>query len=267
MIPFAEIDHTLIFSSVFLCIAMIFNRTLNAKLALGALVCACVFIVLDGHFWLGKVFLPRDKNPQIATVALMFITSTVMGLMVSFKRWRTLDRIMVCGASVSVLATFALFHYVLVQQVLPAWAKDAAWGNSFVLPVPKSGFQDACLDAGLLCWNGRQIASGALPQAYSQQIEGLYQFYRDHKPDGEVGHGLGVFNDLGEDGVSVVLYHQSGNDIRVVADSKTGLRIHSKVRDLFYLLASVAHSVWIFGALSLITFHRRRFTRRASSVD
>lgn len=267
MIPFAEIDHTLIFTSVFLCIALFFKRTLNARVALGALVCACVFIMLDGHFWLGEVFLPRGKNPQIATVALMVMTAAAMMVMVSFKRWRTLDRIMVCGASASVLATFVLFHYVLVQQVLPAWAKDAAWGNSYVLPVPKSGFQDACSAAGLACWDGHQVASGGLPESFSQQVDGLYRFYKDHKPDGEVGHGFGVFNDLGQNGVSVVLYHQTGNDIRVIADSKTGLRIHSKVRDLFYLLASVAHGVWLSGALSLIAFHRRRFARRSDRAD
>lgn len=267
MIAFAEIDHTLIFFSVFLCMALMIKRTLNARVAAGALVCACVFILFDGHFWLGEVFLPRGRNPQLATVVLMVVTTAVMCTMVVFRRWRTLDRLMMCGAAVSVLLTFALFHYVLVQQVLPAWAKDAAWGNSYVLPVPRSGFQDACASAGLSCWSGRQVAVGELPEAFSQQVEGLYRFYKDHKPDGEIGHGFGVFNDLGQNGVAVVLYHQDGGDIRVIADSKTGLRIHSKIRDLFYLLSSVAHSVWVFGALSLIAFHRIRFARRGSRAD
>ena len=92
-------------------------------------------------------------------------------------------------------------------------------------------------------------------------------FYKEHRPDGEVGHGFGVFNDLGQDGVSVVLYHQKGSDIRVIADSKTGQRIHAKVRELFYLLASVAHGIWLSGALSLIAFHRIRFARRAHRAD
>ena len=145
--------------------------------------------------------------------------------------------------------------------------RDAAWGNSYVLPVPTAGFLEACTSAGLTCWDGSQVAAGTLPDALSQQIDGLYRFYQDHKPEGEVGHGFGVFDDLGQDGVSVVLYHQAGADIRVVADSKTGLRIHSKVRDLFYMLACVAHSVWLLGALSLIAFHRTRFARRASRAD
>ncbi|NVL48607.1 hypothetical protein F2S72_01175 [Pseudomonas syringae pv. actinidiae] len=266
MIPLAEIDHTLIFFSLFLCVTLLFKRTLNARVALGAFVCACVFISLDGHLWIGEVLLPKDKNPQIATVALMVVTDLAMCAMVLIKRWRTLDRLMVCGAAVSILATFALFHFVLVQQVLPAWAKDAAWGNSYLLPVPKVEFQDACASAGLKCWDGRDLAARGLPETFSEQVDGLYRFYQDHKPEGETGHGFGVFNDLGQNGVTLVLFHQSGNDIRVIADVKTGRRIHAKIRELFYLLACVAHGVWLAGALSLITFHRIRFKRRASSA-
>jgi 4-amino-4-deoxy-L-arabinose transferase-like glycosyltransferase len=261
LIPFAEIDHSLIFFSIFLTIAITLYRTLKLLVAIGALVCACVFVAIDGHFWLGETFLPQGANPQIATVALMALTTAVILLGLCFKRWRSLDRIMIGLASASVLVTFALFHYVLVQQVLPAWAKDAAWGNSYLLPAPIEGFKHECTLSGLLCWNGNDIAAGTLPAAYIQQVEGLYRFYQDHKPEGEVGHGFGVFNDLGQDGVSVVLFHQAGEDVRVIVDSKVGLRIHAKVRDLFYLMATVAHWVWLFGALSLIGFHRMRFKR------
>lgn len=261
MIPFAEIDHTLIFFSIFLSFTMLFTRTLKASLAIGALACACVFVTCDGHFWLGEVLLPRDKNPQIATVGLLVMMALVSMRSLAIKRWRTLDRVMVAIASASVLATFVLFHYVLVQQTLPIWAKDAAWGNSYLLPVPVESFKRSCDESGLICWTGADIASHALPGAYSQQVEGLYQFYQDHQPETEVGHGLGVFNDLGDDGVSVVLFHQAGEDVRVIVDSRVGIRIHTKIRDSFYLLATVAHGVWLFGALSLIAFHRMRFRR------
>ncbi|PWC98995.1 hypothetical protein [Pseudomonas amygdali] len=261
MIPFAEIDHTLIFFSIFLSFTLFFSRTLKASLAVGALVCACVFVTFDGHFWLGEILLPRGKNPQIATVGLMAFTALISLIGLAFKSWRTLDRVMVGISSASVLATFVLFHYVLVQQVLPAWAKDAAWGNSYLVPVSVERFRRSCGESELICWIGADVAAHALPEAYSQQVEGLYRFYRDHKPEAEVGHGFGVFNDLGADGVSVVLFHQSGDDVRVIVDAKVGIRIHTKIRDLFYLLATVAHGVWLFGSLSLIAFHRMRFRR------
>ena len=267
MIPLAELDHTLIFFSVFLSITLMIKRSLSPLAALGALVCACLFIFVDGHFWLGEVLLPPGRNPQIATVGLMVFTTSVLLILLAIKRWRTLDRLMIAIACLSVLVTFCLFHYVMVQQVMPAWAKDAAWGNSYLLPAPAARFKSDCKSAGLVCWQGGDIVAGAVPEAFRQQIEGLDRFYQEHKPDGEVGHGFGVFNDLGQDGIAVVLYHRSGDDVRVIADSKTGVRIHTKVRDLFYLLSFVAHGVWLFGALSLLIFHRKRLSKRIPRAD
>lgn len=261
--PFAELDHILIFFSVFLSIILIFKPTLSAFWAFGALVCACLFIALDGHFYIGEILFP-GRNPQIATVALMVACTAALVVRSVRRRWRSLDRLMVGVACSSVLATFAMFHYVLVQQVLPSWAKDAAWGNSYLIPVPQEAFKGECSAAGLSCWTGGDVASGALPDAFRQQIEGLNRFYVENEPAGEVGHGFGVFNDLGQDGVAVVLYHRDGSDVRVIADSKTGIRIHGRVRDLFYLLAFVAHGTWLAGALSLLVFHRQRFAKRGA---
>ncbi|MFL1449341.1 hypothetical protein ACI77O_13170 [Pseudomonas tritici] len=267
MIPYSELDHILIFVSIFLSVILVFKRSLSTLGAFGALVCACLFVLLDGHFWLGEVLLPPDRNPQIATVGFMIVSTCALLLRLTRKAWRSLDRLMVAGACASVLATFTLFHYVLVQQVLPAWAKDAAWGNSYLLPAPQDQFKSDCKAAGVSCWTSADIAAGALPETLSQQVEGLHRFYVENPPDGEVGHGFGVFNDLGQDGVAVVLYHRDGADTRVIADSKTGRRIHAKVRDMFYLLASVAHGIWLVGALSLLAFHRRRFAKRGSRAD
>lgn len=267
MIPLAEIDHVLIFFSIFLCVSLMIYQTLRAWVALGAFFCACLFILLDGHYWLGAVLLPERRNPQIATVGLMLATAAILPLLAVFRGTRSFDRILVGVASISVLLTSGLFHYVLVQQVLPAWAKDAAWGNSYLLAPASESFEAECVQARLACWNAGHINAGALPDAFKQQIEGVYNFYKSNKPDGEVGHGFGVFNDLGQDGVAVILFHMNGDDIRVIADSKTGVRIHSMVRDLFYLLDTTAHAVWIAGALFLIAFHRRRFSRRGARAD
>lgn len=267
MIPFAEIDHVLIFFSIFLCITLSVTRTLSALKALGAFLLACVFILADGHFWLGEAILPEGRNPQIATVGLMVLTPMLMILFAAVRRLRSFDRIIMAFASLSVVVTSGLFHFVLIQQVLPAWAKDAAWGNSFLLSTHSAALDAECKAAGLSCWGLSELAAGGLPEAFKQQVEGVHRFYEANEPGGgEAGHGFGVFNDLGRDGVAVVLYHRNGHDVRVIADAKTGLRIHGMIRDLFYLLDTVAHGVWIGGALLLIAFHRRRFARRAANA-
>lgn len=264
MFDFADLDHVLIFFSCFLSICLLFKRTLSVWLSLGAFTAACLFIWGDGHFLIAKLTLPPDRNPQIATVALYCFTTLCLMGRLALKRWRSLDRLMVCFAAISVLLTGVLFHTILIQRTLPAWAKDAAWGNSYLVSVPITEFQSHCAAARLTCWNGPSLDLEKIDTSIREQVAGIYNFYRDNKPAETVGHGFGAFNDLSPNGVSVVLYHQSGEDIRVIEDSRTGGRIHSFVRDAFYLLCTVAHSIWLFGSLFLIAFHKARFRARAT---
>jgi hypothetical protein len=41
---------------------------------------------------------------------------------------------------------------------------------------------------------------------------------------------------------------------------------HRVILRLFYVLCSVAHSIWIYLALFLISFHHRRFSRRGHAM-
>lgn len=262
MISISTFDHTLIFFICFLSMILIIRKSLNVLLAFGALVCACLFILADGHYVIASWVLPQDKNPQIATVILSILVTLCLALRCVKKSWRSLDRIMILIASCSVLATGLAFHVVLVQTILPAWAKDAAWANSYLVSIPPERFKAACEEARLECWVGNDLLAGEIDKDYKQQILGIYQFYADHLPEGVIAHGIGAFNDLGQDSVAAILYHQDGSDIRVIADSAGGTKVHSAIRDAFYFLSSIAHSVWIFGALILLGFHKVRFKMR-----
>ena len=264
MPDFASLDHVLIFFTIFVSLLLLFRATLSAVSVLGALAAACVFIAADGHFLLAELTLPRDRNPQIATVALFAFTTAALIITATVKRFRTFDRLLIAIAAASVLATGALFHTILIATVLPAWSKDAAWGNSYLLKEPAELFLEKCEQSRLQCWSGAPLNVALINDSFRNQVKGIYEFYQDNDPGAEAGHGFGAFNDLHSEGVSVVLYHQDGNDVRVIADARTGVRIHSTVRDSFYLLSTVAHGVWLIGALSLIGFHRSRFKRRAS---
>ncbi|AVK09401.1 hypothetical protein CSB93_6875 (plasmid) [Pseudomonas paraeruginosa] len=62
-----------------------------------------------------------------------------------------------------------------------------------------------------------------------------------------------------------MLYYLDKGEARIVIDSAGATRVHHLVRELFYMLCGVAHSVWIAGALFLIAFHRRRFMKKGAS--
>lgn len=265
MLMLAELDHILIFFACFLSIILIFRRTLNVWFAFGALACACVFILLDGHFYLAELTLAPEQNPQIATVVLFCATTALLAGASMRPKWRSLDRLIIAFASCSVLITGVVFHSVLIQTILPAWAKDTAWGNSFLISIPREQFLETCAETTLQCWSS-PLDFESINKAFRQQVESVHRFYEANKPEHEVGFGFGAFNDLEQDGVAVVLYHRAGDDVRVIADPAGGQRVHSAIRDGFYFLSAIAHSVWIFGALWLIGFHSRRFRKRAAHV-
>tara|TARA_R110002124_G_scaffold128157_14_gene288670 strand:+ start:3005 stop:3451 length:447 start_codon:yes stop_codon:yes gene_type:complete len=146
--------------------------------------------------------------------------------------------------------------------VLPGWAKDAAWGNSYLVSVPIEDFKDRCIESKLECWDSQDLVSRVIEKEYDQLIYGMFDFYANKPEIGVVGHGIGSFNDLGENSVALILYHQAGADVRVIADSEGGRRVHRTVRNLFYLLSSVAHLVWLIGGLTLLFFHKKRFAMR-----
>lgn len=266
MIDLADIDHTLIFFASFLALFLTFKPTLRAKSTCGAFLLACALVASDFHFYLAGLLLPENMNPQYVTVAFYLMCSATLCVRLFRAEWRSIERILLFAASVSVGVTAFLFHYILVIQTLPAWSKDGAWSNAYLTVQSQDHFPTACKEARLVCWSGAELVGDDLRVDIRQQVLGIHSFFQATAPESENGHGFGIFNDLTSDGVAVVLYYARPGDIRVIIDSRTGMRIHSSIRDSFYLLSTMAHSIWLAGALFLIWFHKRRF-RRARNVD
>lgn len=262
MLDYADIDHTLIFFVSILSIFLTFRRTLHAWSICGALSLAYGIVAFDLHFSVANWLLPENTNPQYLTVAIFLIAGLAVLSRVILKSSRTLDRTLIGAATVSVGLTAYLFHSVLVMQILPAWAKDGAWSNSYLLLEPKDRFQSACAEANLTCWGGEDLPEQYIRADLRQQLVGVHSYYQETSPNEENGYGFGSFNDLRDEGVAVILYFSKPGDIRIIVDSATGKRIHTQVRDGFYLFSVVAHSIWTLGALFLIWFHKRRFGRR-----
>lgn len=265
MIDSADLDHILIFSACFISLLLLVSRSLTVLGTVGAFAAAAIFVTADGHFLLGAITVP-GKNPQIATVVFYLLALAGLISAACVKRWRSFDRLITAITMASIGITGLLFHYLLIQQVLPAWSMDAAWGNSHLLPVGEGQFEKECASARLQCWALEEVNGSwtpALPYSIAQQVEGLRTFYAENPPEHQVGHGFGAFNDLEPEGVTVVLYYQDGDHIRLISDPAAGERIHGQIRTGFYLLSSVAHGVWLFGALWLIAFHRARFKKKA----
>lgn len=259
----AEIDHVLIYTAIILSAILHFARHLGWVKVISSFLLSIVLVLVDAPYMLAETIFPPEKNPQIITVFLCSIFISLALLTCCSRRFRTFDRIFISGIAISILITGLIFHYALVQTVLPKWSKDAAWGRSYLVSLEPEELYSQCESTGLGCWLLDRDSIDEIPIAIRMQVQGVHEFYTNSELTSSFGFGFGAFNDLSEDGVAVVLYYADpGEPPRVISDSKTGIRIHSTIRDLFYLLSSIAHAVWLFGGLLLLSFHKRKLKRR-----
>jgi hypothetical protein len=258
----SDYDHTLIYLCIFLSATLLFTKNLSLKAVSLCVIFAISSSVLDPIGVLASLALPTGKNPQILT-ALIF-PLVVIPLLASqfFKRFRSITRMMMSIASVAMLLTTILFHYILIQTILPAWGKEGAWAYSSLMEATPSRFDGMCKKENLYCFRDSSLNLNSVPEAYRNGVMGVDKNYSTYKGVEPVIFGYSLFNDLSTTGVAAILYSKSGSETRLVISDHEAIEIHTTIKWAFYLLCSVAHSVWLLGGLALILFHTRRFKKQ-----
>ena len=264
MIDLATLDHFLLYFVATLSLFLTFSRSLHALGISGAALLALGIVASNAHYTVAELLFEPGTNPQYLTVGYCVVAAACISVRAVVGP-RSIDRYLVAAAMLSVAATSALFHYVLITNVLPNWARDGAWGNGSLLELSVEEFREQCAAGDLSCFSGPKLEPEKLRPDLRGRIESIIEHFNSALPGEEAAHAFGHFNDLGDLGVAAVLVYSAPDDVRVIVDEKTGKRIHSTVRDSFYLLSSSAHVVWTIGALGLIAFHRRRFRTRAKN--
>ncbi|MCT8162767.1 hypothetical protein IYR97_25650 (plasmid) [Pseudomonas fulva] len=260
-----DYSYFLIYLSFALSITLIFRRTLNAKSGLGALLAVLLLLRQGENYSIAHLIFGPTVNPQYLNVVLAAVALVGLGITVAVKRWRTIDRIMVFGAQGAVILTALLFHMLLVQTILPGWNFSIAWGNSAAVAPPEE-MAKVCRENRLVCWQGDEFDPSAFNPYIRDQVRARMEMLRA-EPIAELGTTFGSDNDLVSNGTMAVLVYKRNDHYWVIGDSRYGVRAHTVILRSFYILCAVAHSVWLFGAMGLIWFHKRRFTRRKAIAD
>lgn len=257
-----DYSHFLIYLSFALSITMIFRRTLNAKSGIGALFVVLLLWHQGENYTLAHLIFGPAINPQFLNLVLAAVSLIGVGVTVVVKQWRTLDRIMIISAQCTVIVTTLLFHMLLVQTILPGWNFSIAWGNVTAVTSP-SEMARVCAESNLVCWQGDTFEPSAFNPYIRDQVRARIEMLKS-EPIPELGTTFGSDNDLVSDGTMAVLVYKKGGHFWVIGDSRYGVRAHTVILRSFYILCAAAHSVWLFGALGLLWFHKRRFSRRKS---
>lgn len=166
---------------------------------------------------------------------------------------------MIFSAQCTVVATTLLFHMLLVQTILPGWNFSIAWGNVAAVAVP-SEMDRVCGESSLVCWQGDTFEPSAFNPYIRDQVRARIEMLKS-EPIAELGTTFGSDNDLVSNGTMAVLVYKKGSHFWVIGDSRYGVRAHTVILRSFYILCAAARSVWLFGALGLLWFHKRRFAR------
>ncbi|EJD6677598.1 hypothetical protein [Pseudomonas aeruginosa] len=261
------IDYSqfLLYLSFSLSMILFFRRRLSPKLIAGAFALALVIFRYGENQTLGHLLLPEGANPQLVPTFLAGIAASGLTLLVVVRRWRTLDRIIMLGAQAAVIGTTLIFHVALVQTALPGWNWNIAWQHRNLLDLPSAEFQDGCKAEGVACWSGTSLRAEDFPAPLRGQIFGTYVDLST-RPFPEMGTTVGIDNDEKTGSIAAVLLYRKAGLYKVIVDYADAVGAHRVILRLFYVLCSVAHSIWIYLALFLIAFHHRRFSRRGHAM-
>ncbi|MDF5937157.1 hypothetical protein P4126_32105 [Pseudomonas aeruginosa] len=176
MLDLADLDHTLIYFVSFLAAFLSIRPTLRAVGTCGALLLAWTFVKLELTFDLADLLLNEGTNPQFITAGVAALGIFGLAIRVSRTRWRTMDRTLILVAMISVCLTTAVFHLVLVNRVLPLWAKDIAWTNYNLVEASTETFAPKCEQAKVICWRGTAFEDGAFKPELREQLRGWIPF-------------------------------------------------------------------------------------------
>jgi len=211
-----------------------------------------------------------SPNPQIPKMLLFAVLVPLLWARMIPRRARTLDRLMIAIAVTSLLTTTVIFHQIIVEG---SYARALEAHRTQMLDALRhvADLEAWCAERpGVLCVEAnRADPTGRLPAALPSGTADLV----DHLaalPDPVSSFAYTVFNGNdpttleSEDTHSVVAIAIDGARLRIAYDPIEPTEINRIHVIWFSALAVFAHSVWLLGALGLLTWHRRRFARRAS---
>lgn len=262
----AKTDTFLIFSAVNLALAMVFRRNLTVYVVVGSLLIAFGMNCLEKPYeWL-REFRP-DLNPQLILVIYLASSAVILGFLSCFKRWRSVDRLIMTVCIWAVLVTTTLFHQVMVWQTLKAWEADSGSSLLTLLPFEGEAFKEVCQKRSLKCFTLKSVDEANIDGPLGESLHKIEADTLEQAETEGIAHHYGLFNDADGLRIAFVAYYADKNGRKIIVDEKGASRAHSAVREAFYTLDIFAHSVWLLGCIGLAFFHKRRFARKRSQIN
>lgn len=210
-------------------------------------------------------------NPQYAKIFLYGFLLPPFLVLVLLRRFRTLDRLfaLVC-AGVSFGAVM-LIHFVLIHGALAfAGDQDKRLMESINLNAGREARSAICRDMGWECTEGRIEDVRPDVSGMDKEIEGLRSHALDMPtgPDGRRQRMAFSWQttgalDKGQVRSELVSFASDGTHWRAIVDPVLHQSYLDKWKVYFSVLAGSAQTIWTFGGLWLLFWHKSRAERKA----
>lgn len=224
--------------------------------------------------WLG--YQPRDINPQWIKLIIAMPFAAYAAVMVFRKSWRTTDRIFLLLMATVTVSTIVLFHIVIDKGItapsfygLKARVEDG-------LAADPSDFRRLCERWDADCF--------VVPRGPLENVSFTTPLDTKRPPSAAESHWFSQVNEvLGKQEKAVHVGLTSDNDgtvsppklllaVRYLGDKVYGVSVRRWSEDItmrsqawFCFLSICAHSVWIFGGMFLLLWHKWRLVPKMTS--
>ena len=208
-------------------------------------------------------------NPQYTKIILYIILLSVLGIMVIYKKTRTLDRLIMFFMGSSVLVTLILFHTAIPSGFF-VLAKNQAV-KEVLNQLNTVSAQEMCKNNNCFVLDKNNKSTSLTGNDYSN-YKTYDWFILNAKKDLESSpsqtvaiQAVGDFSNQRFDYIIMAIKKVEINKVEnfLVFADENKMKPYSRQSEIWFsFLTTAAHSIWIFGSLLLIFFHKYRFKKK-----
>ncbi len=212
---------------------------------------------------------PGNISPEYPRVILFFIILILSFILIFFKNWKNMPRIFISFGAAGVFTTSILFHTVIITEIEEFKRQDSQLMESLV--VGSKSVQEmtkACQLTRYACLvYPPQMADtifldNQIPEAIQQILPYLKPYFDKEKELFWYGisHDQKAMNRLL--GQVPFALAKTENFSVIIKNNDTYKNFFIVNQNVFAWLSIASHTVWFFGSLFLIHFHKRRIMKR-----
>lgn len=218
-----------------------------------------------------------NGNNQVSTVAFLVVIPSILGVLLFFKKQRSMDRIFTFGIMMAVNLLWFVIHVSMISiNLIDSIERDMSVHEKaiaiFLRYDQKEMYYDYCHEQRLICnWSSDKKGNRDFYKAYksvsdnqNSEIHRVKQ-YPNRFPIESDDVVSKHYRDLGNNQKehTFILVYNKKTDVSAATFNFLAVQdIHGKTKLYFYTWFSLALVVWVYGGFSLLIFHKYRFRSR-----